>query len=1063
MRPQTTTPVAQESDAVHVPVIADADGSVSETVMQREEKDGPDMVEEPANPVPATSSDAVNDDVAADPTIAASPVANAPDQHTPDIPAGTGTNYLTSNLPFPNQSPQDDATVTQYSLPPPPEVVPEQAPQDSHAPSQPGGPATLGLYHPFVPGVGFANHDTHPEELSNPDDYLEDEPLPHYMQKPTERGQIEAFAKLEFTDGNYYITTHSCELGRDVGALRAAEAREASSSSQHHHSSSGKHSHSGRMGPRDENGVHGSVVSERGGFCGLDDRERENENGKHSSMSGSEVIKPEDMHISSKPYDYAAGAITLEDDGEKVRPVDASALLPSPDQNPLIPVHPTTFKDGAEEIAAHKTISRRHVRIKWNFERMCFELIILGRNGAFLNGRWHAKGVALPLNHGAHIQIGLVEVKFKLPVQPAADSSSEGAADDSLLQEEESRLADGTEDDVKDSIENDELATPSKPGPKLKLSFKKKPPPETPEGETPIKESSANAVGSANPTNPEQPAKRRGPGRPPKDGIMSNRERREIEKAKKLAAAKEANGGVTPPPSGRAKLPKPKELADPDAPKPEKRKYTKRKRPEGTPGEGNGEGGSGDDEDDEKPSAKKVREEKSPSPEYPAESTFTEEQLAKPPYNYTVLIFEALQEAGKPLTLRNVYRKLKIKYPYFVHRCPTDGWQSSVRHNLNGTPTLFEHAARDGKGWSWKIKPGATIEREKKRKPEPVERPDQAPQSRYPPSGPRPPGQPYGYNYPTHYPPGAPPPPGMQYYPPGGPPGQYPPPQANSASFPTQQYMGPPPPRGSATPGSAGATPATTQPGALGMLRPGQAPPAPQPYRGPPNQQPPNRQQQASPHNRPGPPGHAYAPRNTELDPLLPCTPEGLVTIQNFQNAIFADTPNKAEQEKLTATFASVRARVLGGRKQSQLPGGETEQERVLLGHVQELVKRFPNKIYNAEMVRQREEERERRESEAKARLVAGAPGGVPVGVPAGGPDGGPAGAPKSGSSGPVNGAGQPNAPVNVVANGSSPSVSAPPVGAPKGPAQPNGTVQINGSSPSPAPPPASKPLNETA
>ena len=59
---------------------------------------------------------------------------------------------------------------------------------------------------------------------------------------------------------------------------------------------------------------------------------------------------------------------------------------------------------------------------------------------------------------------------------------------------------------------------------------------------------------------------------------------------------------------------------------------------------------------------------------------------------------------------------------------------------------------------------------------------------------------------------------------------------------------------------------------------------------------------------------------------------------------------------------------MLGGRKQSLLPGGETENERVLLGHVQKIVERFPNPIYNAEMVRRREEERARIEAENKAK-----------------------------------------------------------------------------------------------
>lgn len=812
-------------------------------------------------------------------------------------------------------------------------------------------------------------------DASSPNQNLEKEDIPDHMRKPAERGQIEAFAKLEFSDGNYYITTHSCELGRDVLALRAAEAREQSSGSQHAKSSSGRASHSAaNRVKRDESGMVGSVVSERGGFCGLDDNQQEKaEAPPHSSMSGSDVVKPEDLHLntSKQSFDYAAAAEIL-DDNERPRPVDAQALLPPTDQNPLIPIHPTAGQDGAEEIAAHKSISRRHVRISWNFDQNFFELIILGRNGAFLNGRWHAQGVALPLDHGAQIQIGGVQIKFKLPMAPAVDDAPTEFTDGSVM-EDGMDQEDGEDEDeeVKDSIENDDPISKTKSVPKIKF-IKKGNPPKKPDTKTPTDSA-----------NPDQPAKRRGPGRPPKDGIMSNRERKEIEKAKKAAAAREANGGVTPPPTGRAKVPKPKESTeDPDAPKTEKRKYTKRKRADGSTeadGAPNGEAGEDEEEGDEegKPLAKKARQSKSPSPPYPSESSFTEEQLAKPPYNYTVLIFEALQESSKPLGLRQIYRALKTKYPYFVHRCPTDGWQSSVRHNLNGDRNLFMHADRDGKGWTWKLVPGAVMEKEKKRKPEPVERPENGGPPRYPPPGPRPPGQPYGAPYPS-YPPyahGAPPPPGY-YPPPNMTPGQYPPPGSfGYPGQPPQQQMGPPPTRGSATPAPPGSASSPPVQSGMGILKPSPAPPAPQPFHAA-GSQPPNRQQQPSPQSRPSaPPTNKTAPQqpqSAKLDPMLPCTPEGLYTIQNFEYAIYADTPSPEEREKLRNTFGSVRARVLGGRKQSLLAGGETENERVLLGHVQKIVERFPNPIYNAEMVKRREEDRARLEAETKAKAQQG-------------------------------------------------------------------------------------------
>ncbi|KAI5297559.1 hypothetical protein KEM56_004728, partial [Ascosphaera pollenicola] len=119
------------------------------------------------------------------------------------------------------------------------------------------------------------------------------------------------------------------------------------------------------------------------------------------------------------------------------------------------------------------------------------------------------------------------------------------------------------------------------------------------------------------------------------------------------------------------------------------------------------------------PPPKKRKPSRSPSPNYPPENLYSAEDLAKPPYNYAVLIFDALSESQTPMTLKQIYRALKLKYPYFRFRCETEGWTSSVRHNLNGNSHLFEHAERDGKGWSWKLIPGASVDKEKKRRPSP--------------------------------------------------------------------------------------------------------------------------------------------------------------------------------------------------------------------------------------------------------------------------------------------------------------------------------------------------------
>jgi hypothetical protein len=165
---------------------------------------------------------------------------------------------------------------------------------------------------------------------------------------------------------------------------------------------------------------------------------------------------------------------------------------------------------------------------------------------------------------------------------------------------------------------------------------------------------------------------------------MSTRERREREKALKLAEAKAANGGTTPPPNLKGKFPKPaiKEEIVKEEPKGERRKYKKRKRP-GEDGDivQSIEGGEVDvPSEAEKPPVKKARASKSPSPEYPPADSLTEEQLARPSEPYARLIYDILLDIHpKALPLKQIYRALKLKFPFFVHRVDSEGWLPSKR------------------------------------------------------------------------------------------------------------------------------------------------------------------------------------------------------------------------------------------------------------------------------------------------------------------------------------------------------------------------------------------------
>ncbi|KAI5858002.1 hypothetical protein BZA05DRAFT_385512 [Tricharina praecox] len=110
------------------------------------------------------------------------------------------------------------------------------------------------------------------------------------------------------------------------------------------------------------------------------------------------------------------------------------------------------------------------------------------------------------------------------------------------------------------------------------------------------------------------------------------------------------------------------------------------------------------------PRPKKLR---SPSPEI-NEADLAPELLIKPNVSYVVMIHEAiLNSADKVLSLPQIYKAIETKYPYYKFKVQTQGWQSSVRHNL-GQHKAFYKVDRAGKGWLWGVVEGVSIEKEKK-------------------------------------------------------------------------------------------------------------------------------------------------------------------------------------------------------------------------------------------------------------------------------------------------------------------------------------------------------------
>jgi hypothetical protein len=481
--------------------------------------------------------------------------------------------------------------------------------------------------------------------------------------------------------------------------------------------------------------------------------------------------------------------------------------------------------------------------------------------------------------------------------------------------------------------------------------------------------------------------KRKGPGRPPKDGIMSKRQRSQlIKQAKDIEKARAA--GIDP-----ADIPMPSMK-----PKPPKRK-------ESNAGEGDDDGlvettelGDGTMSGLQKP-PKPMRPPRTPSPEMRIED-YTEEDLQRPTANYVVLIHEAISSSPTgQMNLQSIYTYIEKKYPWYKFKTTTSGWQSSVRHNL-GQHDAFMKGDKEGKGYLWRINPEVSIEKERRKRqvtpplnhaPRPQYYPPQNGYQSYPQPG-----------YPYH--PGMPH--GMPQPPPRLPPSlaqpRLPPSMARneaSATAPTAP-QGAPHPSPYASPwgggNAAGSPPASNPPrpypqpssqtppvssaagpsGQYGVLYPTAAPqqssyngpPAPSPYGGPyagaspygpprpyptypPPGQIPNGHASASPYGPPPPaqgPPHRGLPNHTPPSTPHPSgryslgVPLNLINqLEAFRRVYLEGVPGPAEEKKVDN---AIRACVDPSVPESTLTDGELALLVMLcnLPGVAKLIKRTP-------------------------------------------------------------------------------------------------------------------------
>ena len=529
---------------------------------------------------------------------------------------------------------------------------------------------------------------------------------------------LKSFARLEFQDSVFQMTTYAVIVGRDQRALR--QARRDEKLEEEHARLCEEHIRKGLPPPTpiatgSKPKFTKSYVSEEGGMLGpaSDDSEDGHRPAKRrrTSIAGSsqynEEAPDESMILDRQYVSHTPGAAA----------VDLQSLRPSIDHIPFIGIH----SPGPNISSKTKAISREHLKIAFNTKNGVFEAIPLHRNGFFCDDiHYNEESRPLTLKSGDRLQIKDVDFVFVIygvkqgrtgaksnrdlvsgshvhNRAPAGgkemsfdfegsrgdlESSEEPLSDLDDSPPEPSDFGDdddddegdeGDEDDNDGNSDGDEMdedpdsrADEAEGGNGLKSKGQGR----RDESELSI-EQDPDAL---------QAPKKRGPGRPPKNGIMSKREQRLLKKQQQEMARKTVPEATAMDQPLKRKVGRPRKhpLPDEGGDQAEKRKYKPRK----PKGEENAEGSEAERRAKEK-KERKVRP-KSPPLELKIED-YTEEQLQKPNKNYGVLIDECLTAAGaEGLTLKQIYKRISQKYPWYHFHTGTNGWQSSVRHNLIG-------------------------------------------------------------------------------------------------------------------------------------------------------------------------------------------------------------------------------------------------------------------------------------------------------------------------------------------------------------------------------------------
>lgn len=106
------------------------------------------------------------------------------------------------------------------------------------------------------------------------------------------------------------------------------------------------------------------------------------------------------------PIDATEPTTTTTNNKDKHTPIQAYAKLESDDQCYYIRTLQVTMgrkvaRRGTVDIPLTnaKSVSRQHARLFYNFATQRFEMMVFGKNGAFINDQFVEKGVTVPLKN----------------------------------------------------------------------------------------------------------------------------------------------------------------------------------------------------------------------------------------------------------------------------------------------------------------------------------------------------------------------------------------------------------------------------------------------------------------------------------------------------------------------------------------------------------------------------------------------------------------------------------------------------------------------------------------